>query len=141
MIEVRKVDRKEDMEHVYSIRKRVFIEEQHCPPEFEWEHEEESVHFLATLNHVPAGTGRWRKTEQGIKLQRFAVLKEFRGMGVGQALVKIILDDIPADADYIYLHGQLKACALYEKFGFVKEGDEFDEVGIKHYKMVLKPNL
>ena len=141
MIVVRKVDREGDMAHVYSIRKQVFIEEQHCPPEFEWEHEDESVHFLATVNHVPAGTGRWRKTEHGIKLQRFAVLKEFRGMGVGQALVKAILDDIPTDADYIYLHGQLKACSLYEKFGFVKEGDEFDEVGIKHYKMVLKPNL
>ena len=61
-------------------------------------------------------------------------------MGVGQALVQAVLDDLPAEADYVYLHGQIQACALYEKFGFEKEGEEFDEVGIQHYKMVLHLN-
>ncbi len=140
MVEVRKAKQKNDLDCVYAIRRTVFIEEQHCPPEFEWEHEEESVHFLAKINDIPVGTARWRRTEEGFKLQRFAVLKEFRRMGVGQALVQAVLDDLPAEADYVYLHGQIQACALYEKFGFEKEGEEFDEVGIQHYKMVLHLN-
>jgi predicted GNAT family N-acyltransferase len=137
-IEVKKATEKEDLNHVYAIRTIVFVEEQRCPPEYEWEHEEESVHFLARVDGVPAGTARWRKTEEGYKLQRFAVLNEYRGKGIGQALVKAVLDDLPPDAYYIYLHGQVQACALYEKFGFVREGDEFDEVGIRHYRMVKR---
>jgi predicted GNAT family N-acyltransferase len=51
--------------------------------------------------------------------------------------VKAVLADLPADADYVYLHGQIQACGLYEKYGFQKTGPEFEEAGIKHYKMVL----
>jgi predicted GNAT family N-acyltransferase len=139
MIAVRKAIEEAELKHVYSIRSKVFVEEQQCPPEFEWEHEEESIHFLATVDGAAAGTARWRKTEEGYKLQRFAVLKEFRGKGVGLALVQTVVDDLPAEADYIYLHSQIQACSLYEKCGFKKEGPEFDEVGIRHYRMVLDP--
>jgi predicted GNAT family N-acyltransferase len=139
MIQVKKAIEDEDLKHVYKIRSKVFVEEQQCPPEFEWEHEEESIHFLATVNDVAAGTARWRKTDEGYKLQRFAVLKEFRGQGVGLALVKAVSNDIPKEAEYIYLHSQVRACSLYEKCGFKREGPEFDEVGIRHYRMVLDP--
>ena len=138
MIDVRKVTDKADFDAIHTIRKKVFIEEQNCPPELEWENEDECVHFLAEVEGVAAGTARWWPTEKGIKLQRFAVLKEYRGKGVGLALVKAVLDDLPQDTLYIYLHAQVQACSLYEKFGFKKEGPEFDEVGIRHYKMVLK---
>jgi len=103
----------------------------------EWEYEDESVHFLATVNNEPAGAARWRKTPNGYKLERFAVLKRFRGLGVGQALVKAVLFDLPADADHVYLHAQIQAVGLYEKFAFEKTGNEFEEAGIRHYKMVL----
>ncbi|HEY0054804.1 MAG TPA: GNAT family N-acetyltransferase [Pedobacter sp.] len=138
MIQVKKAIEEEDLKHVYHIRSKVFVEEQQCPPEFEWEHEEESIHFLATIDGVAAGTARWRKTGEGYKLQRFAVLKEFRGKGVGLELVKAVCADLPAEAEYIYLHSQIQACSLYEKCGFEKEGPEFDEVGIRHYRMVKK---
>ena len=138
MLEVKKVNHNPELEFVYQVRTKVFVEEQNCPPELEWEHEDESTHFLALVNNAPAGAARWRKTEKGYKLERFAVLKEFRGRGVGQALVKGVLDDLPKDANYIYLHAQLAACDLYRKFGFLEEGPQFEEAGIMHYKMVLK---
>jgi len=137
-IQIRKVTEPNDLETVFAIRRKVFVGEQNCPPELEWEHEEESNHFLATVDGIPAGASRWRKTDKGYKLERFAVLKNFRGDGVGQALVKAVLNDLPADADYVYLHAQLPALSLYERFNFVKTGPEFEEAGIRHYKMERK---
>ena len=48
------------------------------------------------------------------------------------------LDDLPADATYIYLNAQLDAMSLYAKFGFTAEGEQFQEAGIQHFKMVKK---
>jgi predicted GNAT family N-acyltransferase len=137
-IQVNKVSDPDSLEQVFAIRREVFVGEQNCPPELEWEHEDESTHFLATVDGIAAGASRWRKTDNGYKLERFAVLKQFRGQGVAQQLVKTVLADLPADADYIYLNAQLLAIGLYEKFGFVKEGPQFEEAGIQHFKMVKK---
>lgn len=137
-LQVNKASTKEELEQVFAIRRTVFVEEQNCPPELEWEHEEESIHFLATIDHQPCGACRWRQTDLGYKLERFAVLKEFRGKRVGQALVAAALADLPDDAHYIYLNAQLRAMHLYAKFGFVAEGGHFDEAGIQHSKMVKR---
>ena len=137
-IDAFKVSEQEQLEKVFAVRREVFVVEQNCPPELEWEFEDESNHFLATVNNEAAGASRWRKTEKGYKLERFAVLKKYRQMGIGQLLVKKVLEDLPADADFIYLHAQLSAMSLYEKFGFKQEGDQFEEAGIQHFKMVLR---
>ena len=135
-LQVQKINHPEDLDKAFAIRKTVFIEEQNCPPELEWEHEDESVHFLATHNGQPCGACRWRKTDSGYKLERFAVLKDFRGHGVGRALIAEALSDLPDDAHYIYLNSQLDAMSLYAKFGFVAEGEQFEEAGIQHFRMV-----
>jgi predicted GNAT family N-acyltransferase len=137
-IRVSQVSDPTDQEKVFAIRRQVFVVEQNCPPELEWEFEDESTHFLATVDDVPAGAARWRKTDKGYKLERFAVLQNYRGFGVGQALVKSVLADLPADATYVYLHAQIQAVGLYKKLGFEITGSEFEEAGIKHYKMFLK---
>jgi predicted GNAT family N-acyltransferase len=140
-IRVNKARDKADLEKVFAIRKTVFVAEQNCPPELEWENEDVSTHFLATVNGLPAGAARWRKTELGYKLERFAVLKEFRGMGVGEALVKTVLADLPDDARYVYLNAQIAAMNLYARFGFVKVGNQFEEAGIQHFKMEYYNNF
>jgi predicted GNAT family N-acyltransferase len=137
-IEVNKVSDPGELEKVFAIRREVFVGEQNCPPELEWEFEEESNHFLATVDGEPAGASRWRKTDKGYKLERFAVLQKYRGFGVGQELVKTVLADLPVDADYIYLHAQIQAVTLYEKFGFETVGEEFEEAGIRHFTMIKK---
>lgn len=137
-LRVEKVTAQADLDKVFTVRREVFVVEQNCPPELEWEFEEESNHFLATVNEEPAGACRWRKTDKGYKLERFAVLQKFRGFGIGQALVQAVLNDLPADAAYVYLHAQVQAVSLYEKFNFEKVGAEFEEAGIRHYKMIRK---
>ncbi|QDH77825.1 GNAT family N-acetyltransferase [Echinicola soli] len=139
-ITVKKVTDKGTLDKVFGIRQEVFVVGQNVPPAEEYdEFEEISTHVLAILDNVPVGTARWRVTEKGIKLERFAVLAEARGKGVGQALVKATLDDIASaegtDGKYLYLHAQLQAVPLYAKFGFEKVGDIFSECDILHYKM------
>ncbi|MBU0697625.1 MAG: GNAT family N-acetyltransferase, partial [Bacteroidetes bacterium] len=97
-----------------------------------------SNHFLATLDNQPAGACRWRQTEKGFKLERFAVLPQFRGNGVAHQMVQTVINDLPESAKYVYLHAQLDAMPLYVKSNFVAEGELFEEAGIQHYKMVLK---
>lgn len=134
---IQKVNNPVDLEKVFAVRREVFVIEQNCPPELEYEYEDEAIHFLATAGGEPAGAARWRRTEKGYKLERFAVLKQFRGQGIAQALIKAVMDDLPADANYLYLHAQTPAMALYAKFGFKKEGEPFEEAFIEHNKMVL----
>ncbi|WP_426586826.1 GNAT family N-acetyltransferase [Mucilaginibacter sp. R-33] len=135
---VKKVTEQADLDIVHAIRREVFVVGQNCPPDLEYEHEDVSHHFLATADGKPAGACRWRKTENGYKLERFAVLKTFRGLGIGGELVKAVLTDLPADAVYVYLNSQTHAVPFYEKLGFEVSGPEFEEAGIKHYKMVKK---
>ncbi len=138
MVDVKKVSDEAALQQGFEVRRIVFVEEQDCPPELEYENEEVSTHFLAISDGQAAGAARWRRTEKGYKLERFAVLKEFRGRGVGKALVAAVLEDLPEDASYIYLHAQVQAMGLYKAMGFEAEGDLFWEAGIDHYKMVLR---
>ncbi|AFL83046.1 putative acyltransferase [Belliella baltica DSM 15883] len=139
-ITVEKAKTKEQLELVFKIRREVFVLEQGVDPSDESdEFEESSNQFLALLNESPAGAARWRVTKNGIKLERFAVLNGIRGQGVGQALVKAVLEDIAKIEEnkgkLIYLHSQLPAISLYLKFGFEKIGEMFEECNIKHYQM------
>jgi predicted GNAT family N-acyltransferase len=139
-IEVTKIKTEEALTAIFNIRQEVFVIEQNVAPDEEYdEYEETSTHFLALFQGIPAGTARWRYTDNGVKLERFAVLKQMRGKGVGQALVEAVLNDIAreeaAKGKPLYMHAQLSAVPLYEKFNFEKEGDIFSECNIQHYKM------
>ena len=142
MITVKEIKNKKDQEKAQEIRQEVFVIGQNVPAELEVdEYESDAIHYLAFLNNNPVGAARWRITEQGVKLERFAVLNEFRGRGIGSAMVEKILSDIKRDPEAgdkeIYLHAQMDAIPLYRKFGFVKYGDMFDEAGLMHYAMRL----
>lgn len=141
MINVIRVSDDAEFDHVFSIRRKVFVQEQNVPEEEEWdEFEHLSKHYLAVYEGVGVGTARWRVTLTGdIKLERFAVLKEYRGKGVGEALVQAVLNDVPMrEGVKIYLHAQLSAKEFYLKFGFIPEGEIFSECDILHVKMVYK---
>lgn len=136
-VTVTKISDPAALQRAFDIRVKVFVDEQGVNKDLEYEHEEESTHFIAMVDGKEAGTARWRKTDNGIKLERFAVLPDFRSAGVGKELVKAVLNDIDTKAQKIYLHAQSQVVDFYKKQGFEPEGEEFEEAGIKHYKMVL----
>ncbi len=139
-IQVIEISNQEQLKQAFAIRRRVFVEEQNVPAKDEYDEWEDSAkHFLALRDELPVGTARWRYTEKGIKLERFAVLPEARGEGVGQKLVSAALYSIEncsgSEGKTLYLHAQLPAQSLYQRFGFKAEGEQFDECGIQHYLM------
>lgn len=139
---VEKITTEEGLQAAFQIRELVFVVEQEVDAEEEYdEFETTSIHFLAVLEGAPVGTARWRFTSNGVKMERFAVLKEARGQGVGQALVAAVLKDIEMHPDgkgkKRYLHAQIHAMPLYAKFGFQQVGEQFEECAILHYKMEL----
>jgi predicted GNAT family N-acyltransferase len=136
-IVVKKVHSAKELDAIFDIRHEVFVEEQKVSPELEYDKfEDTSEHFIAYADGVACGTARWRKTPNGYKLERFAVLKTYRGRKIGSALVQAVLEDLPSQDD-VYLHAQVAASSLYDRFGFKREGETFEEAGILHYKMVL----
>ena len=126
---------KELAEKAFSIRKKVFVEEQGVDASLEYDHEEEASHYLLFLGEKPIATARWRETGQGIKLERFAMLPQFRNRGFGEIILKEVLKDATSQGKQVYLHSQLKAVPFYERNGFVKEGKMFTEAGIEHFLM------
>ena len=143
MIRVKKVESKAELEAAFDIRREVFIKGQDCPEEEEFDgFDEKATHFIAYVDDKVVGTSRFRKTEKGIKLERFAVLEAYRGQGVGKRLVQTVLGYLEQEkltaGTLIYLHSQVEAMGLYTRFGFQKVGEMFDEVGIDHYEMHKK---
>ena len=131
-----------DLDVAFTIREQVFQVEQGVPADLEHdEHDRRDArHYLArTADGTPAGAARWRETAHGVKLERFAVLPAFRNQEIGAALLRAVLADVAAElpAAQVYLNAQLRAVPFYERHGFHKEGELFEEANIQHYKMVL----
>jgi predicted GNAT family N-acyltransferase len=122
----------------FSIRTKVFVEEEGIDAGLEYEHEEESHYYLLLLGEKALATARWRETEEGIKLERFAVLPEFRNRGLGGIILREVLKDVIPLGKTVYLHSQLRAVPFYERCGFKKEGGIIYEAKIGHYFMKLK---
>jgi len=120
----------------FQIRQEVFVIGQNVDPELEYdEFEDISQHYLVFENDTPVATARWRKTEKGIKLERFSLLKKYRNKGIGTILLKKVMQDILPLNKNIYLHSQVLAVNLYLREGFKISGEKFMEAGIEHYFM------
>ncbi len=130
---------KQWMDIAFDIRRKVFVEEQKVDAREEYdEFEKTSIHYLVFVDEQPVGTARWRITESGIKLERFAVLKEFRNARAGRTVLLKVLDDVIPLNKKIYMHAQVAAMSFYSREGFVTEGEMFTECDIQHFKMVWK---
>ncbi len=106
---VKQVETNEELKAAHKIRKDVFVIEQNCPEDIEWEFEEESHHFIALLDGSIAGTARWRETENGYKLERFAVSKEHRNKQVGEAvLTHVIMTCLKTVNRFTFMHSWLQ---------------------------------
>ncbi len=133
--EIRQVDWASHCDDLYKVRHEVFVVEQKVPVEEEVDSMDPACeHFLAT-DSVGEPIGTARVLPDG-HIGRVAVLKSWRGKGVGRALVVASIDcvsklGLPA----AILDSQLIATEFYQKLGFERCSQEFMECGIPHVTM------
>jgi ElaA protein len=96
-----------------------------------------SVHVLAEFDGKPVGTGRLIPVgDRKGKIGRMAVLKPYRGRGVGSAVIaRLMVVAAERGMRTLSLAAQLHAIPFYERFGFVAHGDVFLDAGIEHREM------
>ena len=132
---IRETDWATGREALGAVRFKVFVEEQRVPEDEEWDAEDlHSRHVVAvTADGIPIGTGRLLRDGH---IGRMAVLKEWRGKGVGRALMQALLR-LAHETGHraVRLHAQTHATGFYERQGFVAAGEVFMEAGIPHVMM------
>jgi len=125
------------------IRQQVFINEQQVPVELEWdEFDQQACHMLArlTLEHTKqaVGTARIVIHQQIAHLGRMAVLKQYRGQGIGQAILAAAISYCrQTQAEKIILNAQLSALGFYQQAGFDISSEQFFDANIAHKQMTL----
>jgi len=139
-VRVRRVSSKQELEKAFHIRMRVFVREQGVPEEIELDRDDRrAVHFLVFVAGKAIGTARVVIRRGSAKIGRMAVLKRYRGRGVGKKLLKRAIGIARRlGAQKIYLHAQVSVIGFYEAMGFRCVGPVFKEAGIPHKRMVLQ---
>lgn len=129
----------QDLDQVFAIRQAVFIDEQGFTEEEEWDgHDKTSDHIKICLGEQVIGCARIRWIEKEIRIERIALLKEFRGQGFGrQVLPELIAYAKAKNPEAIFIHAQNHLKKFYEGFGFEQRGEVYDECGIPHIHMYL----
>ena len=122
------------------IREKVFIEEQKVTPQLEWDGmDEEAIHFLVYKDEKAIGCARAIVIENYMQLGRMAVLKEYRGAGIGSHLIeKAVITAKLNQLSSIHISAQCHAIDFYKKFGFKVTSDIYLDAEIPHRDMKLE---
>ncbi|NBW03126.1 MAG: GNAT family N-acetyltransferase [Cytophagia bacterium] len=127
------------IKQVFAIRTEVFVHEQKCLPSEEFDElDAVAQHYLLFENELAVATGRFRKTDKGIKIERIATLNQYRGKGYATVLINHLMavaQNTYGEANCFYLHAQVSVKPLYEKLGFTVYGNTFIEADIVHQAM------
>ena len=129
----------DEYELLTMIREKVFIEEQKVTSQLEWDGmDKDAIHFLAFKDKKGVGCARAFVIQNRMQLGRMAVLREYRGEGIGSALIEtaITLANLN-QLSGIYISAQCHAIDFYKKFGFEVTSDIYLDAEIPHRDMKL----
>ncbi|MBX3725579.1 MAG: GNAT family N-acetyltransferase [Xanthomonadales bacterium] len=126
-----------DLERLRAVREPVFVLEQQVPIELEWDDLDPLSRHVLALDDQGRAIATGRLTPER-KIGRMAVLADWRGRGVGAAVLERLIaiarvEGLPA----VELHAQESAIGFYQRYGFLAHGEPFDEAGIRHRHMRL----
>lgn len=123
------------------VREAVFTIEKGVPKEIEVDAldclNETCEHFLIRCGGEDAGALRCSYTpENAARIQRFCVLKECRGRGLGKAALEQVEHHCRSrGCRAVELDAKLAASPFYEKCGYETVYGNFIEAGVEHVKM------
>jgi len=118
-----------------AVRREVFIEEQHVPPELEMDDKDAlCIHAVAYNERgEPIGTGRLLPDAH---IGRMAVRSDYRGSGIGSKLLSTLMDEARRKRHMeVVLSAQTHARNFYARHGFLAEGHTYMDAGIEHVTM------
>ncbi len=131
----------DELEEAFNIRRRVFVEEQNISEDIELdEYDSVATHIIVKDGDRAIGTARVQFPAKGIaKIERMAVLKDFRRRGIGSNIIKFLTEDFKKrKIEQVVLHAQYAVVDFYRSCGFKETGEPFIEAGIKHIRMEKK---
>ncbi len=121
------------------IRSMVFTEEQGVDPSIEQDPYDQFAHHLIVSEGDEAiGTGRIIYKDDEFLIGRIAVLPSERGKGYGDLIVRMLCARaFEIGAQTVVVHAQVQVEAFYNKIGFKRISDVYQEAGIDHVTMVV----
>lgn len=135
----------QDRALAHTLRDEVFVGEQGVDPAVERDGLDDAArHFGVVVNdgvrETFVGTCRVRLMGSAAKIERVAVDKNYRKLGIGRVLMRYILNEFSKSGDIrlFKLSAQSFAVPFYEKLGFKTRGGEYIEAGMPHYDMILE---
>ena len=121
------------------LRAAVFVEEQRIPKELESDAADQHAVHAVAFNRLGwcVATGRMLPAEAGrVKVGRMAVDRVLRGGQLGRQVLEALADAARAQGDQaLVLHAQRSAEGFYDRLGFTRQGDPYEEAGIPHVTM------
>jgi predicted GNAT family N-acyltransferase len=121
-----------------AIRYEVFVIEQNIPVELEWDEMDALCLHAVAYDAQGQALGTGRLLPDG-HIGRMAVKKTARGAGVGAAILRALMEQARLRGDHeVKLNAQVSAEPFYQREGFMREGEVFDEAGIPHISMCLQ---
>jgi len=136
-LEIKIVDYKNHQLQIHQVRNEVFIDEQKVPENIEIDGLDPGAkHVLVLDADIAIGTGRMLPDGH---FGRIAVKKQYRGRGIGKSIMrKLICIAKDLHLSEVWLSSQYHARGFYQKFGFIENGDIYQEASIDHIKMKKK---
>tara|TARA_Y100000590_G_scaffold292774_1_gene329640 strand:+ start:4057 stop:4491 length:435 start_codon:yes stop_codon:yes gene_type:complete len=100
------------------------------------EYDHSCEHFLIFDGKCIVGSLRIVQYEKKLKLERMAILREFRGKNYGKNTISQIKEYYSAlGFSELFLDSIFSIKNFYKKCGFIEKGEKFQRVGIDHIRM------
>ncbi|MDE9540109.1 GNAT family N-acetyltransferase [Xenorhabdus bovienii] len=128
------------IQQAFAIRKQVFTDEQGFDAEIDIdEYDDIALHVLIFDGEKPIGVLRAVPMDNNmLKVGRVAVLKAYRGKGIGRKVMEFIEDYGRKNGIVaIGLSSQCHAQPFYESLGYQARGEIYLEEGAEHIFMTL----
>ncbi|MBI3676494.1 MAG: GNAT family N-acetyltransferase [Proteobacteria bacterium] len=131
----------EDLLRVFAVRSAVYVAEQRCPYEEEFDGNDFcATHLLGYVGDEPAGCMRIRCFADFAKVERVAIRQEFRHTRLAQRLVRASIA-LCRDKGYRRLYGHPRSDLLrfYNHFGFhtFEGAKNFQFSGVEYTEVVM----